>query len=318
MTGGLLLSACSSGGGGGSTGTGGQTTTGTGTGGAAGRGTDPTIDVDLQGRTYDIFLPPNLDPTTPVPLFLELHGFVAANTTMAPWNDEEAANQFKPEAAKRGIILVLPHATIDPTVNHYFWNATNACCDLDKLGTNDIGYLMAIIKDVESKHSIDPKRIFAFGHSNGGFMVNRMACDQADKLAGIVSMAGETYLDQTQCAASAAIAFLQVQGDADMTVPYDGGPPENVAVLPDAPGAVETTKDWAVKNLCNPTPDMSQPEITLEAASTSPDTAKQVYTGCQANGDTELWTIHGGPHSPVWASAWAPDVFDFLMAHPKP
>jgi polyhydroxybutyrate depolymerase len=322
LAGGLLLSSCSSNGGGDSA-TGGHTsttsTTTKGTGGSTpARGTDPTVDVDLQGRTYDIYLPPDLDPAKPVPLLLELHGFVGSNSTMTPWLDEEAANQFKPEAAKRGIILVLPHGTIDPVLNHFFWNATNACCDLDDQKPNDIGYLMAIIADVGSKYSVDPKRIFAFGHSNGGFMVNRMACDQADKIAGIVSMAGETYLDQTKCAASAPIAFLQVQGDADMTVPYGGGSPEGVAELPHAPGAVETTQDWAVKNDCQATPDTTQPQIQLMSASTAPDTAKQVYTGCQANGDTELWTIHNGPHSPAWAAAWAPDVFDFFMAHPKP
>ena len=49
-------------------------------------------------------------------------------------------------------------------------------------------------------YTIDEKRIWAFGHSNGGFMVNRMACDMADKIAGIVSMAGETYKNQIRSA----------------------------------------------------------------------------------------------------------------------
>jgi polyhydroxybutyrate depolymerase len=252
---------------------------------------------------------------------------------MAPWADEEAANNFKPEAAKRGIILVLPHATIDPELNHYFWNATDSCCDFDKLGTNDIGYLAALIQDVEKNgaaaadnlpspvpaYTIDEKRIWAFGHSNGGFMVNRLACDMADKIAGIVSMAGETYKDQTKCAASAPIAFLQVQGDADMTVPYAGGPAEGISVLPPAPGAIETTQDWAKKNDCSPKADTSEPMIQLMTTSTGPDTTKLVYnTGCEANGHTELWTIHLGPHSPPWDASWPPDVFDYITAYPKP
>jgi polyhydroxybutyrate depolymerase len=335
----LLTAACSSsnatgGSGGTSSGTTSATTSGTGTGGAGGevRGTDPPITVDLQGRTYDIYFPTTLDPTTPAPLFLELHGFVAASSTTTPWLDEEAANNFRPEAAMRGIIVVLPHATIDPTLNHYFWNATNSCCDFDMLGTNDIGYLAAVIQDVEKNsaaaaenlpdtvpaYTIDTKRIWAFGHSNGGFMVNRMACDMADKLAGIVSMAGETYENQALCAASAPIAFLQVQGDADMTVPYGGGSPENIDILPPAPGAIETTQDWAKKNDCNPKADTSEPEIQLMTTSTGPDTAKLVYDGCQANGHTELWTIHGGPHSPPWDASWPPDVFNYVTAYPQP
>ena len=47
------------------------------------------------------------------------------------------------------------------------------------------------------------------------------------------------------------------------------------------------------------------------------ETKKSVYKGCEANGDTELWTIEGGPHSPAFNATWAPTVIDFLMAHPK-
>ncbi len=214
---------------------------------------------------------------------------------------------------------MLPHGNFDPAVNHFYWNATNACCDLDDLMPNDIGHLMAVIQDVESKYSVDMKRIFAFGHSNGGFMVNRMACDQADKIAAVVSLAGETYLDQSKCAASAPIGYLQVQGDADMTVPYGGGHPEGVATLPLAPGAIETTQDWAKKNLCSNKADPTEPMISLMTTSNGqPDTSKLVYdNGCQGNGETELWTIHLGPHSPPFTPSWAPAVFDWLMAHPK-
>jgi polyhydroxybutyrate depolymerase len=340
----ILTAACSSGNGSG-TGAGGtststtssgttSTSTSSGTGGTGGqmRGMDPPITVDLQGRTYDIYFPPNLDPTTPTPLFLELHGYVSPSDSLTPWLDEEAANNFKPEAAMRGIILVLPHATIDHTLNSFFWNATDSCCDFDKTGTNDIGYLAAVIQDVQKNgaaaaenlptpvpsYTIDDKRIWVFGHSNGGFMANRVGCDMADKIAGIVSMAGETYKDQTKCAASAPIAFLEVQGDADMTVPYNGGRPEGISGIPIAPGAIETTRDWATKNDCNLKADDSEPPIQLMATSSGPDTNKSVYNGCQANGHTELWTIHLGPHSPPWDASWAPDVFDYVTAYPKP
>lgn len=292
-------------------------TSSTGDAGAGGmpRGTDPPITVDLQNRVYDLVVPTGYDPSKPAPLFLELHGFTDG---MNPWDGEESANKFQPEADKRGILFVLAHGNLDPTTNHYFWNATDSCCDFDEQKPNDIGYLAAIIEDVKKKYTVDDKRIFAFGHSNGGFMVNRLACDLADKIAGVVSLAGETYKDQTKCAASAPIAYLQVQGDADMTVPYAGGHPENVAVLPIAPGAIETTQDWAAKNRCDIHADTSQPPIDIVADLDGAETNKLVYNKCEDNGQTELWTIHLGPHSPNFGPAWAPAVFDFLMAHPKP
>ena len=228
-----------------------------GTGSAGGRPHDPVVKPDLQGRTYDLLTPPGIDKTKPAPLLIMLHGFTDAGATSTPWADMDSYMHMSPETEKRGVLLALGHGSLDPMLNKYFWNGTDACCDFDALMPDDVGYLMGIIEDVKTKYAVDPKRIFAFGHSNGGFMVNRLACDQADKFAAIVSLAGETYKNQKKCAASAPIAYLQVQGDADTTVPYGGGAPEGVAILPPAPGAVETTRDWAAKNRCDPQGDTS-------------------------------------------------------------
>ena len=61
------------------------------------------------------------------------------------------------------------------------------------------------------------------------------------------------------------IPQVQVHGDADKTVPYGGGHPENIEVLPLAPGAVETTEDWAKKNRCAAKADPSMPQLDIVA-----------------------------------------------------
>lgn len=316
----LAASACSSTSGGG---TGAGTTSTTSTGGSSttsstGRPSDPPVTPDLQGRAYDLIAPSGIDKTKPAPLVVMLHGYTDHGTTDAPWTDMDSYMKVSPETQKRGWLLALGHGNLDPVLNHFYWNGTDSCCDLEGAKPDDVGYLMGIIEDVKKTYAVDEKRIYAFGHSNGGFMVNRLACDQADKFAAVVSLAGETYKDQTKCAASATIAFLEVQGDADMTVPYAGGHPEGIAILPEAPGAIETTQDWAAKNNCDPHADTSQPQIQLMTTSTGPDTTKLVYNKCEANGWAELWTIHLGPHSPPFTAEWAGDVLDFMAAHPKP
>jgi polyhydroxybutyrate depolymerase len=324
----LLAAACSSSNGG-NTGSGGSgagsvsSSAGAGAGGdggsgGKGRGTDPAINVDLQNRLYDVIVPSGYDASKPAPLLLMIHGFVDASTTTTPWTDMDTYMKISPEADKRGVIVALVHATIDNTLGRYFWNATDSCCDFEKSGINDVGYIMAVVKEVTTKYAVDPKRLFILGHSNGGFMTHRLACDQADKFAAVVSLAGEVYKDPTRCAASAPISVLEVQGDADMTVPYAGGPPENVAVLPPAPGAIETTQTWAAKNNCDVKADTTQPPVDLVTDLTGAETSKLVYKNCEAGVATELWTIHGGPHSPNFNASWAPTVLDFLMAHPKP
>lgn len=325
----IALVACGSEGG---NGTGGAATTSTsstttttsttaaggGDGGTGGRQADPPITIDMQGRTYDLAVPSTYDAANPAPLLIEIHGFAEGSTTIPPWDGEESLNNFVPEADARGMFVALVHGNVDAVTGRYFWNATNACCDFGKTGVNDVGYIVAVVEDVVAKYNIDPKRIFVFGHSNGGFMANRLACDQASRFAGVVSLAGATYLDQTKCAASAPIAYLQVHGDADMVIPYAGGSPLNLTTLPAAPGAVETTQDWAKKNNCDPKADTSSPQFDIVADLDGAETTALKYNGCEANGHTELWTMHLGPHSPHFNESWAPMVLDFLMAHPKP
>lgn len=301
-----------------SAGGGGSSAAGGSDAGTTGRPSDPPVDIDMQGRVYDLEVPSTYDASKPAPLLIEMHGFVNSANSMTPWDDEEKLNQFVPEADKRGMFVALVHGTLEPVTGRFFWNATDTCCDYGKTGVNDVGYIVAVIEDIASKYNIDPKRIFAFGHSNGGFMANRLACDQASRFAGVVSLAGATYKNQEKCAASAPIAFLQVHGDADATIPYAGGAPFGLDTLPVAPGALETTQDWAKKNKCDLKADTSSPQFDIVADLDGNETMALKYGGCEANGHTELWTMHLGPHSPKFNASWAPMVLDFLMAHPKP
>lgn len=318
---GLVLVACSSSSSSnttGTTGSGGSTSSTTGgTGGSAGAAplVEPEVKEDLQGRAYDLMVPPDLDMSKPAPLLLALHGFVGI-ADKTPWLGIDSYMHLHEETYKRGIILALPHGTIDKDVGSWSWNGTDACCGWDTMA-DDMGYLMAVISDIEAKYKVDKKRIFFLGHSNGGFMSHRVACDRSSRIAGIVSLAGETFKNAKNCVAANPIAMLQVQGTADKTVSYDGGPPLGIAGIPSAPSAPDTAKIWAAKNHCEATPDTGEAAVDLVTNLDGAETKRSVYKGCEANGDTELWTIEGGPHSPAFNATWAPTVIDFLMAHPK-
>src|SRR5439155_20820686 len=122
-----------------------------------------------------------------------------------------------------------PDGTVDGNNNH-FWNATDGCCDFGKTGVDDSSYLAGLIDEIASKYKVDPKRVYFMGHSNGGFMSYRMACDHADRVAAIVSLAGATFADDSKCKPTAPVAVVEVHGNADPTVPYDGQ-----GVVPSAP-----------------------------------------------------------------------------------
>src|SRR3954468_24906977 len=43
------------------------------------------------------------------------------------------------------------------------WNADDACCDFFATGVDDAAYLNAMIDDILSKYTVDPKRIVVVG-----------------------------------------------------------------------------------------------------------------------------------------------------------
>ena len=68
-----------------------------------------------------------------------------------------------------------------------------SCCDRFGDGVDDAGYLRGLIEEIGSTLAIDRKRIYVLGRSNGVFMSYRMACEYADVIAGIASLAARQF-----------------------------------------------------------------------------------------------------------------------------
>ena len=254
----------------------------------------------VERRPYDLVRPIGHDPKHPTPLVLLLHGFGAnAAVQSAYWNLSRFAEQ-------RGFLLALPDGTRD-SQKRQFWNATDGCCDLEGRGVDDVAYLNAVVDDVMAHYAVDPKRIYVTGHSNGGFMSHRLACDSTARFAAIVSLAGADWKDPSRCPAQGTIAVLQVHGDQDATVPYDGGAK--------VPSAKETARHWAQRNGCI----ASQSAGTRDLVPSLPGEETQVerWSGCRPGGAVELWTLRGGDHLPVFDERWAEAIYGFMDGHPK-
>ncbi len=245
--------------------------------------------IDLGRGPVTVNVPPSYDPATPVPLVVLLHGYTSSGL------ETETYFQLTPVSDQLGFLYVYPDGTTDVLGNR-FWNATDACCDFFFSGVDDSGYLRALIDEISAQLNVDPARIFVTGHSNGGFMSYRMACDHAEILNAVVSLAGATFDDPADCAPQDTVRVLQIHGTADATILYDGGATPGGPY----PGAVATTEQWAVYNGCSLVPDTSLPDIDLEGAIAGDETTVARYAdGCQPGGSAELWTMNGGGHVPV-------------------
>lgn len=260
----------------------------------------------VAARPYPFKVPSGYDASKPTPLVIVLHGYTSDGA------NQEAYFQFAPLADRRTFLYAYPDGT-KSSKGSRFWNASDACCNFDGSAVDDVAYLAALIDDVSAKYNVDPKRVFVVGHSNGGFMAHRLACDLAPKIAAVAALAGDVWLDASKCTPASPVAVLQVHGDADAAISYQGGRYGGLAPFPPARTSVAT---WAAKNGCKGALTVTGKPLDLEATVPGAETTVEEFA-C-ASGAAALWTIHGGSHVPTFQPTWAATVYDFLSSHPKP
>jgi polyhydroxybutyrate depolymerase len=266
-------------------------------------------------RPVTVRVPSGYQKGRPAPLLVLLHGY---SSDAAAVDDYFHLHQALDE---RGVLYVVPNGTRDRAGDR-FWNATDACCDLYDSGVDDSGYLQDVIQQAQDRYTVDPRRIFVVGHSNGGFMAYRMACDHSDTVAAIVSVAGAMYDDARKCSAGHPVSVLQVHGSGDSVVLYEGGVINGIKV----PSATTTVRDWATFDGCALSPtgagrlDVATDADTPSGSSPLPGTETRVLTfhrKCKAGSEVQLWTVQGAGHAPAFAAEFARHLVDFLLSHPK-
>ena len=241
--------------------------------------------LDLEGRRAALVAPFGSDPSQELPLIIALHGF-GSNV----WEHSQYLGLIQRINLDR-FLLLMPNGTRDSDGNR-FWNATDYCCDFEDSEVDDVQYLRSLID--EASELVRVGSIYAVGHSNGGFMSFRLACESLPGLAGIVSLAGSTFSDESRCDDAVPVSMLQIHGDADDVILYDGD---------EYPGAPETVMRWARRLGCDFNNAETLDDIDLDVAIQGVDTRVVRYRqGCAEGVTIEHWRIVGGEHTPQFDS----------------
>lgn len=244
-------------------------------------------------REAEVLAPADYDGTTRLPVVFLLGGYWYYAWELDEWiglSDRVDEDQF---------LLVLPDGTTDDT-GAPFWNATETCCDYYGSGVDDHAYLQGLVDELTEEAAVDTDSIVFMGHSNGAFMSYSMACEADSPVDAVVSIAGSSYLDADNCKATHGVEVLQVHGQRDQVMPFEGDT--------GAPGALEVLERWSERNGCGAWQD-DQGTLDLIGNSDT-DTTLAGYADCAQR--AELWSIERANHYPDFHTGFVGEVTAWL------
>ncbi len=263
--------------------------------------------VSFAGRDANLVVPSTYSPLNPAALILLLHGYGQTSVSVDNYL------KFSALADEYGYLLLLPDGlvdVIDQGIERQGWNGTDFCCDFVPPAHDDSAFLRGLIDEVRAQYNIDDGRIFVTGHSNGGFMSYRMACEHADLVSAIASLAGATFDTLGDCAPSQPVHILQVHGTEDAAILFNGGSNgQGIAY----PSAAQTINLWRHYNGCTLVQDLSRPPQDLDNAVPGAETTSIRFNdGCMEGGSSELWSVIGGSHGPAFDTDYTRAIVQFF------
>lgn len=161
--------------------------------------TKETIEFGGKKRAYYLYVPEKL-PSKP-PLLLTLHG--------SSRDDSSLVEKWKDIADKEGFILAGPNS-----LNSSRWSSTDDSDD----------FLREIIEQLKGRYSIDPKRVFLFGHSAGAVYALNLSMSQSEYFAATAVHAGSWRSSEELNIISLAKRKIPIAifvGDVDQYFPLD-------------------------------------------------------------------------------------------------
>jgi predicted esterase len=124
-----------------------------------------TIEFNGKKRVYYLYVPENV--ASKPPLIVTLHGSGRDGLSLV--------EKWKDIADQEGFIMAGPNA-----MNPAEWSSTDDSAD----------FLREIVEQLKSKYSIDPKRVFLFGHSAGAVYALNLSMSQSEYFAATAVHAG--------------------------------------------------------------------------------------------------------------------------------
>ena len=204
---------------------------------------------DGRQRTWRLYVPASLPLDEPIPLVIGLHGGLGSGEQFAE------STRFDAQAEDGRFLAVYPDGAARPLLGIRTWNGGRCCGFAVERNIDDVGFIAALIDDLEATFRIDPQRIYAVGHSNGGIMAHRLACELPNRIAAIGVVAASL---EVACEPDQPVSLLSIHGDADTSHPLEGGEGADSLAGVAFTSVQESLDTWIALNRCDPTPSVAQ------------------------------------------------------------
>lgn len=267
-----------------------------------------TLSHDGLERFYLVHIPESYDKNKKTSLVMVFHG--------GGGNARKGPEYFglNSKSDKEGFIVVYPEGSKKEVFGKTFaaWNAGRCCGDALKSNIDDVGFVSKMINKMKADFSIDDKRIFATGMSNGAQMSYRLACELSEEIAAIAPSGSQGTFDD--CHPKRHVPVLHIQGKADPCSLYEGGDCGGCASkFWNEIGIPVDYENWK----CVSIPDYIEQWRTRNGCLEKTDVIFQnkgatcvAYKGCQDGADVELCTIESLGHNWAGRTSYSLDACD--------
>ena len=285
-------------------------------------------------RSYRIHIPTGYDSSNPVPLVFNFHGTPGGALT------QMLCTEFNGKADEEEFVVVYPNGHFDPQFLSY-WIKTfgviylftgfryfNAW-DFENANVDDVGFIQALIEELNTTLHIDSSRIYATGLSCGGFMSYRLGAEFSDTFAAIApvagSIGGRLWIDYTIDTSTIPcyiipepeypLPVIVFHGMKDEAVPYEGIEDKGYGLS--YLSVNKSVAFWVEHNQCNPIPEIEVSE--------SENIIRRTYKNGSQGSEVVLYTVVNGGHEwfggeyvfPPCEISATDLIWDFFETHPK-